>query len=579
LTESIGGCSSSPEKPCLVETRQGFSVLYKERYLYSKYNPSRAIVEAVKSMTVLPGTLILAASPCLWYGLDEILSKLDEKSLLVGLEADPALYELTKQKLEELSSLNSEIQSKVILLHRGDIKQIHLLFSTSGNKNSLPPLHQFKRAILMEMSGGSQFNSDLYKNAAYNTESVIANFWKNRITLVKLGRLFARNIFHNLKRLENARNFAALSKTIDKPIFVIGAGESAEKTIEDLKSHVFDKTNGEKIQNLPCYILCVDAALPLLMKNHIPVDGVVAVESQLAIEKAYIGCGEFDGTIFADLTSRSQVTNHTRGNICYFTSTYCDAAFLTELDKKGLLPSPIPPMGSVGLVAVHIALNLRKSPDIPVFVSGLDFSYSLGKTHARGAPAHTLRLSRQKRILPLENYDAAFKEGAGCINGKNGPVYTDKSLSSYASQFQNLFSAEAFLFDVGQSGIPLNLPRMEKTEWTEILQKWEQKVSNSKTINGIFLEGEKAKDSSLGKKVADYINDEKKALERIKEILIEGKKVEKEIPLEKELENLLKGREYLYLHFPDGYKLDCSNLSFLKRVRSELDFFLKDLDR
>ena len=39
---------------------------------------------------------------------------------------------------------------------------------------------------------------------------------------------------------------------------------------------------------------------------------------------------------------------------------------------------------------------------------------------------------------------------------------------------------------------------------------------------------------------------------------------------------ILKEREYLYLHFPDGTKLSLSQ-SFLNRVRAELDFFLKDI--
>ena len=39
---------------------------------------------------------------------------------------------------------------------------------------------------------------------------------------------------------------------------------------------------------------------------------------------------------------------------------------------------------------------------------------------------------------------------------------------------------------------------------------------------------------------------------------------------------ILEEADYLYLHFPDGYKPSLDT-SFLKRVRSEIDFFLKDI--
>ena len=44
----------------------------------------------------------------------------------------------------------------------------------------------------------------------------------------------------------------------------------------------------------------------------------------------------------------------------------------------------------------------------------------------------------------------------------------------------------------------------------------------------------------------------------------------------KQLFALLESMDYLYLHFPDGHKASLE-ISFLKRVRAEIDFFLKDI--
>ena len=71
-----------------------------------------------------------------------------------------------------------------------------------------------------------------------------------------------------------------------------------------------------------------------------------------------------------------------------------------------------------------------------------------------------------------------------------------------------------------------------------------------------------------------------------KEILITSERKEKLIKLrqglttgnldKKQLFALLESMDYLYLHFPDGHKASLE-ISFLKRVRAEIDFFLKDI--
>ena len=85
------------EEPCLVKAGQGFSVLYKNRFLYSKYSPQKAIEQTIANLDILPQTLILCFSPCLWYGLKELLAKLPENSLILGIEADKKLFELAEK--------------------------------------------------------------------------------------------------------------------------------------------------------------------------------------------------------------------------------------------------------------------------------------------------------------------------------------------------------------------------------------------------------------------------------------------------------------------------------------------------
>ena len=89
------------QKPCAVqkiETSQGFSVSYKEHFLYSKYNPSKNIITAVENLQLLPGTIILCYSPLLGYGLKELLQKLPDNCLLILCEAEKELYDFTENE-------------------------------------------------------------------------------------------------------------------------------------------------------------------------------------------------------------------------------------------------------------------------------------------------------------------------------------------------------------------------------------------------------------------------------------------------------------------------------------------------
>ena len=74
-------------------------------------------------------------------------------------------------------------------------------------------------------------------------------------------------------------------------------------------------------------------------------------------------------------------------------------------------------------------------------------------------------------------------------------------------------------------------------------------------------------------KIKNYISNEIFELEEIKNYLTNGN-----IQIESLLDKINK-HDYLFIHFPDGYKNATEDISFLKRVRNEIDFFLKILNR
>ncbi len=84
-------------KPCLVQTAQGFSVSYEGKFLYSKYNPQKAINQIIENLTIQPQTIILCASPVLNYGLKELSQKLPDDCLMLGCELEPQLVDFIQE--------------------------------------------------------------------------------------------------------------------------------------------------------------------------------------------------------------------------------------------------------------------------------------------------------------------------------------------------------------------------------------------------------------------------------------------------------------------------------------------------
>lgn len=552
-------------KPCLVQAGQGFSVFYKGRFLYSKYAPQKTILQLISSLKILPGTLLVISSPALWHGLDELLKKLPQDCFVLAVEADKELYDFSRQRLKSLAEDNPEINKSLIFIPPEKLPYIvNIVLGQEegipgGNaQGSPPPVYSFRRAVYMEFSGGASLNEAVYKRIAFQVQSAIGSFWKNRLTLTRLGRLYTRNLFKNLARLPRSIDFSCFIKKIEKPVFIFGAGESAVNTLRIISKDSLKK----------CFVLCVDAALPVLSAFRIVPDAVIAVESQLAIEKAYIGNAHLTPLIFADLSSRPSVLRHAEKGLCFFASDFTKAGFLDSLKSMDFFPKSLPALGSVGLTASYIALLLRKNESTPVFASGLDFDFSLGKTHAQNAPAHIARLIKTSRLLDIADYNAAFRNGAnkiGKINGKD--FYTDISLSAYAESFRDTFSRARNFFNCSETGLDIGLPFAGPEQVNELLSK------SAAKDNDISFKTEKSRSG-----VIEYLSEEETALKEIKTLLSKGRtQNETQQDFDKNLETLISCREYLFLHFPDGYKCDIKNLSFLKRVRSEIDFFLKDI--
>lgn len=586
LTENDDG------NPRPVQTEGGISVLYKGRYLYSKYAPEKAIKRTVLSKPVAPGTLVLACSPVLCLCLAELCASLPENCFVLGCEFDAVLYAFS------LKYIPHDI-ARFAMLSPDELPKLPFMLTKRRAETKsgafLPPAGTFRRVLRADFSAGTQFFPQHYAALTEAAENAVMRFWKNRVTLIKFGRRFSRNLFRNIARLPRSCPIENLTQSVEKPIIVFGAGESMEKTARSIRS----------VQSA-FYIVAADAALAPLFRFGIEPDAVVCEEAQSVIAPFFLGANGKRFRVFAGITSWPKLFDLSDGTICYFSPHYDDTAFFDSLVVRRILPCIMPPLGSVGLTATKIALMLRKTDRIPVFVTGLDFSYRAGTTHARGSAPHTARLTSSFRISPAANYEAAFGCSIQKIIGKDGsPFFTSPALLSYVQTFRAYFSESPNLFDAGTTGIELGIPQKDADDLIrEIVNTvGAERDRRKKDANGAeTIVGQKDSEDDIARtgtdekavheektftertafserkalSVRNFYEKEEYALERLKNILSSGRNMSED-ERRVEIEKLLAAREYLYLHFPDGLKASF-DLSFLKRVRAEIDFFIKDIE-
>lgn len=652
----------------LIKTSNGLTAEYNGRLLYSKYAPAKSAIAAVKALSILPGTLIAVCSPVLCYGLDVLLKNLPSDCFVAAIESDDNLFQAAQKHFPK--------NSRCILLKKSEINDFtHSLCkgkisNRSGTATGVLPgkcgarlkCGSLRRCVRLDLSAGVQFNRCFYDNVAAAFEEAISRYWKNRLILIRFGRLYSRNLFRNIARLPYSTKLSQTARTVSLPILVAGAGESVESA-----AHIAVAARNK------IHIIAVDAALPALLKMGLMPDDVVTEDAQSIIADCFVGAAsavnggnrkagrkpfplpsakknaakggsplagkgecrlqegdkdcleQFNKPMraFLSLTGFCGAFDAVKdwANITYYASDYCNAQFLHSMEAKSLIPPLFMPLGSVGLTAVRLAIMMRLNENVPIFTAGLDFCYSIGATHVRGAAACIKRLSSSNRLSPCEAYNASFGEGAikvpsaspldaadmGCPPLSPRPPLAFKvekrtmpNLSLYHKLFNEQFSGVHNLFDARdgmsallQKNTAGGINALGAADTCPPIAFEHKSAAGAVASSGIDNDKCKKKDDEIAMNDMLFYEKEKKALNELKELLCNGNGLMsnmQKISAHKRIAELLRPREYLYLHFPDynesvfdtledetaGDISEC--ISFLRRVRAEADFFLKDIE-
>jgi len=555
---------NTPESsnPLELPAGRGFTVIYKGKTLLSRVDPVAQCERLTAGIPVMDRTLYLCLSPLYGYGLPILLEKLESNSAVLCVEADEKLFEISKNNLSRYSDPSSgfskERKSASLALARAGspVEICAFVRDTFGKR-------VFRRVEPIRLTGGWQLHRQLYGEIETALGREITIEWGNAMTLIRLGRLYARNLVRNLALLPESESLAALDYA-SQPVLVLGAGPSLDSVMEEA-GVILDSRHGERRFK----IVCVDTCLPALLSREIRPDLVVVLESQHWNLADFLGARGMEIDAALDLSALPASGRVLAGKRYFFATPWTELALFGRLEAEGFLPRTFAPMGSVGLSAVALALAATSGP---VLTAGIDFSYTLDAYHSRSTPGRRNLEMRQSRFRTLINAVAAFREGTFSTLSKDGKrVRSDPAMRNYRDLFKEEFGGNARLFDIAGSGLPLGVKTVSAAEAFTLL-------NGSGTCETVSVVREEAvrgfSPSQLKEKLPVFIRREIGLLTELKETLSGS------VPSEAaRLGELLDDSDYLWAHFPDcagtGRRPPSTDISFLKRVRTEIEPFLE----
>ena len=501
----------APESPPFLAEADdgGFSVLYHGIALYSRVNPRSAPERVASEFSFHPDTLYVISSPLLGYGLEIFLSRIPLSCAVLALELDPAL-----------AALSSERLPRSLL----DNPRFRFLSNAADCPRAIHDLGRFRRCVEISLSYGRRLHPKAYDRAKASLDAELSRYWRNRMTMIHMGRLWLRNLLRNLGRLMDADVRQALPWEV--PVVVCGAGPSLDAALPWI----------ERERHRIRLVVC-DTAVGALSSRGIKPDAVVCLEGQIHNLKDFLPASGRRFPLFLDLTTHPSSFRAIRGPKILTLTRFDELTFLDRLEALRLPILPVPPLGSVGVLAVHLAQTLTSGP---ILLTGLDFSFRPGATHAKGSPALTTEGIRENRLYKARSlWNASYAE-TPCSSSKE--ERSNALLSSYADTCASEIQGDSRVFDLRPSGIFLGRPRLDFEEASRLL---DTSLSDSVSLSAAPAFAPVDRDA-MRSGAAAFLGDERSRLER----LLDGLRSRSA-----DLPELASDCAWIYSWFPDEHRV------------------------
>ena len=564
---SLEGADTLTDAPCEVPARRGFTVSCRGKTLLSRIDPVAQGERLAAEIPLKERTLYFCPSPLYGYGLALFLGKLKSDPLLkdsavLCAEADGKLFDIAYNAFGELcrnAAPADEGIRRLVLAKVSDPQSLCAFVRKTWGER------RFRRVEVIRLTGGWQLFPQLYADCEQALRREMALEWRNAMTMIHLGRLYARNFIRNLSILPCGENIAALNYS-SSPVLVLGAGPSLDPLLDGLS--VFCGGSVPQPEGRRFKIICVDTCIPALRERGIKPDLAVILESQHWNLRDFTGARGWDIDAAIDLSALPASGRVLGGRRFFFTTPWTGLALFGRLREAGLLPETFPPLGSVGLSAVAIALRVSSGP---VVTGGIDFSYTLDAYHARSTPGHGDLERKQSRLKSMINAGAALRDGVSVLLSKDGKsVRSDPAMRNYWDLFEQEFGGNPRLLDITGPGLPLGVKTVSRAEAFGILNGGSGFPIQAGPSPGASPAG--AGTFPGREKTAAFIRRETDTLEALRDMLSGARAMDSFL-----FEEYLDAADYLWAHFPEcaggGRRPPCTDLSFLKRVRAGTEYF------
>ncbi|MEM5947687.1 6-hydroxymethylpterin diphosphokinase MptE-like protein [Spirochaetia bacterium 38H-sp] len=367
------------------------SVRYNGRWLYHPQRPLEHARRKAERVSFYPNTLYIIVSPVLWYGADHIRNNLPAGSSVIALELENDLRELALKNIPD--GLDIPLYAEDVLRH--------IDYSS------------YRRVIPVYLSSAHSLNRERYDKLLSHILSEIERFWRNKLTLIRLGHRYVRNIFSNIGLSEPVYTLPYTKN----PVIVAAAGPSLEKSM------LFIKKYRTKV-----FLTAVDTAAPVLIKHDIVPDLIIILESQIVNSFDFVGVPR-DIPVLFDMSANPSTTKLFSGRKHAVVSNFAPTSLITRLKESFSLPV-LPALASVGSFATYLASLMT---DNIIILAGLDFYFYRGLSHARGSLFHYYILEKSSRLNPWP-----FLWERKLISTGMTDLYTSTHLSSFSSQIEEI---------------------------------------------------------------------------------------------------------------------------------------------
>ncbi|NNM67195.1 MAG: DUF115 domain-containing protein [Spirochaetales bacterium] len=244
-------------------------------------------------------------------------------------------------------------------------------------------------------------------------------------TQAGLGRRWLTQTLVNLSRIRPCR----LDLGDWDHALVLGAGPGLEEALDDPKNkRLLDERPRNGVR-----VMASDTALPVLRQRGLVPDLIVCLDAQTASYQHFLSGVPAGVPLLADLAALPVLDRLTTA-VLRFRSSHPLAAY-ASLDYPEL-PFLDTSLGQVAGVALLAAARLgaRRAS-----LWGLDFSYPLAKTYARGTYVYPYFQTRSSRLEPSDSLLSAFAWRTDLVqrfSSPRGTVYTNEVLLSYKKRLE-----------------------------------------------------------------------------------------------------------------------------------------------